>query len=166
MSSRPPSVKTATLHDEQRLPRVQLDVHPLQHPGDVQIDLQGDVAQDWRTDFYLVLAELRLNEDNDGLQNWLAAVKLDLESLEETGETNREQISRVLVPVRVVFRVKVVKLVDKLGEGEHDLAKLLVVDVGVHGADHEEQQEGDLVRRVQAVDDEVADPGKIEKKAI
>ena len=55
---------------------------------------------------------------------------------------------------------------DKLGEGEHDLAKLLVVDVGVHSADHEEQQEGDLVRRVQAVDDEVADPGKIEKKTI
>ena len=55
---------------------------------------------------------------------------------------------------------------DKLGEGEHHLAKLLVVDVGVHGADHEEQQEGDLVRRVQAVDDEVADPGKIMKKTI
>ena len=93
MSSRPPSVQTATLHNKQRFPRVQLDVHPLQHPGDVQIDLQGDVAQNWRTDFYLVLAELRLNEDNDGLQDWLAAVKLDLESLEETGETNREQIS-------------------------------------------------------------------------
>ena len=55
---------------------------------------------------------------------------------------------------------------DKLGEVEHDLSKLLVVDVGVHCADHKEQQEGDLVQRVQAVHYEVADPGKIEKKAI
>ena len=32
---------------------------------------------------HLILSELGLNEDNDGLQNGLAAVKLDLQSLEK-----------------------------------------------------------------------------------
>lgn len=40
LGQKPPGIQTSALHDEQGLPRVQLDVDALQHPCDVKVDLE------------------------------------------------------------------------------------------------------------------------------
>ena len=110
--------------------------------------------------YHLILSELSLNEDDDGLQNGLTTVKLDLQGFEKAREADGEEISWTLVPVRIILGVKVVKLVDKLRQGEHHFSQFLIVDVGIHCSDDEEKEKSDLVRWVKAVDDKVANPDK------
>ena len=47
----------------------------------------------------------------------------------------------------------------KLGQGEHHFSELLIVNVGIHCSDDKEKQKSNLVRRVKAVDNKVANPG-------
>ena len=89
-----PSVKTTTLHNKQWFSSVQLNVDSLQHPSDVKIDLRFSmIFLSSKICCHLIFPELSLNEDNDGLQNGLTTVKLDLEGFEKAREANGEEIS-------------------------------------------------------------------------